>query len=147
MVKSMKNRLASARPGLNPARAARGFTLIELMITVAVIGILAAIAYPSYVQYVIRGNRGAAQAQMMDIASREQQILLANREYTASADCADISPVPNEIQTKYTCAIAVDNTATPPTFTITYTAIGTQASDGNLTLDSTGNKGVDATKW
>ena len=54
-------------------RKQHGFTLIELVITIAVVGILAAIALPSYQQYVIRSKRSAAQAQMMDIANREQQ--------------------------------------------------------------------------
>ncbi len=52
-----------------------GFTFVELMITVAIIGILVAIALPSYRQYILRGNRAAAQAEMMDIANREQQFL------------------------------------------------------------------------
>ena len=44
-----------------------GFTLIELIIAVAIVAVLASIAYPSYTQYVVRSNRAAAQAEMMDL--------------------------------------------------------------------------------
>ena len=68
---------------------AGGFTLIELMITVAIVGILAAIAYPSYTSHIQKGARRAAQAQMLDIANRQQQYLLANRGYATKAQLAD----------------------------------------------------------
>jgi len=55
------------------------------MITVAVVAILAAIAIPSYRQYIIRGNRSVRESVMMDIANREQAVSVANRSYAEQA--------------------------------------------------------------
>lgn len=122
----------------------RGFTLMELMITVAIVGILAMIAYPSYQQYTIRGSRAAAQAQMMDIANRQQQFLLANRAYASKQDLIDSGYVlPSDVSGKY--GYTIDLTSG---YTITFTPItgGVQASDGSLSLTSEGVK-TPSGKW
>ena len=125
-----------------------GFTLVELVIVMAIVAILAAVAFPAYQEHVRKSNRAAAQSEMMDIANRQQQFFLANRSYADSLDGLSYA-LPDEVSERYNPAIAVDNDATPPTFAITFTAKGSQASDGNLTLDSEGVKERDGdpAKW
>jgi type IV pilus assembly protein PilE len=121
-------------------KQARGFTLIELMIVVVIIGIISMIAIPQYSQYVVRGNRAAAQAFMMDISSRQKQYLLDARSY--APDLATLSmTAPTNVTNNYTLVINAD-AGPPPSYTITATPVtgSKQAGDGALTLDDTGAK-------
>lgn len=135
-------------------RRAHGFTLLEVMVVAAIVGILAAIALPAYQNQVKKGNRSAAQQFMMDVATKQQQILMDSRKYVAVASGnfgnkpSDANPgvgVPEPPSTsgKYTFAMTVDNAATPPTFLITATAASGQEVDANsakLTVDQAGNR-------
>lgn len=123
-----------------------GFTLIELMIVVAVIGILAAVAYPSYLDQVRKGRRAEAQAALMNIAAKQQQNLLDVRSYRSTLADLNVG-LPASVQQTYTVTLVV-GTGTVPSFTATAAPIHSQAADscGSLSLTDRGTKSP-ATCW
>lgn len=121
-------------------KAQRGFTLIELMVAVVIIGIVMAIAVPNYQQYIAKGKRAEAQSFLMDLAQRQQQFLLDSRRY--AADLTELGmDMPASVDENYTLE-AFDISTPPPYIEITLTPKTTRAQkdDGTLTIDSAGVK-------
>ncbi|MGH8283504.1 MAG: type IV pilin protein [Gammaproteobacteria bacterium] len=119
-----------------------GFSLIELMIAVAIIGIIAAIAYPSYEKSVMRSNRSDATATLMQDAQFLERCYTQNFSYNSTANCDSPSLLGSTAKGFYTIATP---TLSATTYVLTATAVagGRQANDTDcktLQLDNTGKK-------
>lgn len=125
----------------------QGFTLIELMVTVAIVGILAAIAIPSYTRYVVKAKRSAAESFIVSVANKQEQYILDARQYASSLVTLNMV-VPTDVAPNYNITITNVGTA-PPTYTINAEAIGDQAANdtlcGTLSVDQAGTKSQSGT--
>ncbi|MFA6061541.1 MAG: type IV pilin protein [Gallionella sp.] len=130
-----------------------GFSLIELLIAIVIVGIVAAIAIPSYNNYFIRGSRSAAQGELMELASIEEKIFLNSNAYSSSITAAYDGTSTGGLgktsgQTtdgKYALSI----TATSQTYTLTAAPVSgkSQVGDGNISISENGQRLWNGTAW
>ena len=121
-----------------------GFTLMELMIAVVIVAILAAVAYPSYQQYLARGYRSSGKQFLLDLARLQEQYLLDQRQYATVLGTGGLgSTVPPEVSARYQAPVfTVPAGATPPSYKITLTPLAGKllAADGALIINSLGQR-------
>lgn len=144
-------------------RLARGFTLIELMMVVAVVGILAAVALPSYRAYIIRAARVEAQSELLELASLQEKIFLNSTAYAFSVTAAyngtsggglgRTSGLTKDGRYNLTlvdgCTTLVPATAAGQSFVLAATPVagGTQVGNGNLCITESGKRTWGTTSW
>ena len=131
--------------GQGQIRQHQGFSLIELMIVVAIVGILGAIAIPSYSRYVVKSNRAAAEGFITSVASKQQQYMLDARAYAPNMATLGYtsSNIPSEVSNNYNVSITLV-VGPPPGYVITATPTGSQLSRdtqcGSVSINQAGTK-------
>lgn len=130
----------------------KGFTLIELMVVVAIVGILTMVALPYYEEYVIRSNRSVGTAELMKLASRQEQFFIDNKRYALSID--SLGYVESRIDKKgeqvasggiYSLSLGSGLGSSGSVFILQAEPQGRQIKDdcGTLTLNHLGQRGDD----
>lgn len=135
-------------------RRAAGFTLTEMMVVVAIVGILSAIALPGYQNYMVRSSRSAAQTEMLELGAAQERIFLNSGAYTNSVSAAYTGLSTGGLgvtsgrtrDNRYSLGVTLSGTQF---YTLTATPVtGTQqAGDGNITATSAGSRLWNGKSW
>lgn len=118
----------------------RGFSLIELMVVVVILGIIATIALPSYREYVLRGNRAEGQALLTEAAARQERFYAQNAAYlTDNANRSRLGVNEQRYADLYT--LTIGTAANDGGYTLTAVQSFGDTACGNLTLNARGERG------
>ncbi|WP_211279493.1 type IV pilin protein [Cognaticolwellia mytili] len=125
----------------------KGITLLELLVSVAIVGILASVAYPSYIGYIVKSNRTEAQRELVKLANLQEQYFIDHRTYTTNMELLGMASDPYITASgNYSIDSIIESLegVEGGTFTLTATAKNSQASQDSscvtLSIDEKGTK-------
>lgn len=126
---------------------ARGFTTVELLVTLAIIGIVAAVAVPSYTASVDKGRRAEGMAYILQVSSALERYSTMNNTYTASFTDLGLKAYSGTTaaSSAYTYAISAGASGIASSFTVTATAVHPDTVCSTLTVDQAGARGQSGT--
>ncbi|HVQ61685.1 MAG TPA: type IV pilin protein [Burkholderiales bacterium] len=107
-----------------------GFTLIEVMITIAIVAILAAVALPNYSAYITRGKIAEATSNLLAMRTKMEQFFQDNRTYAGACAAGTVAALPTGKYFTYSCP-----TLTPTTYTVRANGVGNDLANLALTID------------
>lgn len=129
----------------NKMMASNGFTLIEVMIVVAIVAILASVAVPSYLDSIQRSNRAEAVATMLKNANWMEQQFTVNNKYAATGTALPFATSPESGTAKYNITLTAGTGSADTTYSLLATKVGAADKCGNFTLDQSGKRAVSTT--
>lgn len=140
--------LSLSRPYTHRIRR-RGFSLIEVVIVIAILGILVAIAYPSYLTYVTKTRRSEGKTALLDLQQRMERFFLDRNSYTTATigsgnATTDVLPTNLTENGLYTLQISATSN-TPPSYTVQAVPKNSDPECGTLTLNGQNVRGITGT--
>lgn len=139
MTRGLNVRRGAAGAAGAARRRVLGLTLLEVLVAVVIVGILAAVAFPSYSAQMLKSRRAETQAYLQSVAVRQQQFLVDTRGYAALTSVG--VAVPDNVANFYTLQLDLA-AGPPPTYALSATPKGPQSSDacGALSINQAGTK-------
>ena len=120
-----------------------GFTLIELMITIAIVAILASVALPSYTSYITRSKIQEATSNLLAMRTKMEQYYQDNRKYTGACAAGTVAPLPGTpagTLKYFTISCPTLSDGPPPVYTIQAVGMGSDLAGLTLTIDQANNR-------
>ena len=135
---------------MSNGKSNKGFTLIEVIIVVAIVGLLVAVAVPAYNSFITKTRRGDAMVILQEVAGEQERFLSENNRYAADLAELGYGNATNEPSPEGYYTITSDQPTAITSYVLTATPVtgGPQANDadcGSFTLDSAGVKGISGT--